>query len=100
MAEAVRDTSTPLRVLPGPSEQQKQLARVSGSIGSVIVDFFHSQSIGATFFAADLHNYVLERSSTAPASADRVMRDLRKQRVINYTLVSRSQSLYRVESTE
>lgn len=73
------------------TEQQHQLARVTGNIGQAIVAFFNRMHIGQEFRAADLHNAV----GGAPASADRVMRELRRMGQINYEVVNRSQSLYR-----
>lgn len=85
-------------VAPVQTEQKRQIERVKVSIGGVIVDFFASKSVGERFFAADLHSFVGKHAQIAPASADRVMRDLRSSGVINYTLVSRAQSQYQVES--
>lgn len=87
------------QVPPKSTEQQRQLARVSTSIGAVIVDFFKSKKPGDLFFASELHQFVADRASIAPSSADRVMRDLRQSGEIYYSLVSRSQSQYRVESS-
>jgi hypothetical protein len=85
-------------VQPKPkSEQQRNLDRVKVSIADVIIEFFEMRRIGDRFFAADLHRFVGSRAQIAPASADRVMRDLRHANVINYCVVSRSRSEYRVE---
>jgi hypothetical protein len=47
------------------------------------------------FTANDLRQYVNAKNfGTAPASADRVMRNLRKAEKINYVLTNRAQSLY------
>ena len=73
------------------TEQQRQLARVTSNIGQAILAFFNRLRIGEEFHAADLHSAV----GGAPASADRVMRELRLKKQINYEVVNRSQSLYR-----
>lgn len=91
--------AVPVLVEPPKTEQAKQLQRVKGSIGDVIVEFFKSREVGELFYASDLHEFVAARASIAPASADRVMRSLRLDNVINYSLVSRSKSAYRVEAT-
>lgn len=83
---------------PKQTEQAKQLERVKGSIADVILDFFKSKKVGDHFFASDLHAFVGSRASIAPASADRVMRDLRQAGTIGYTVVSRSNSEYQVDS--
>jgi hypothetical protein len=82
------------------SEQDAQLQRVKGSIADTILEFFRLRRIGDRFFAADLHRFVGTHAQVAPASADRVMRDLRKSGQVNYCVVSRSRSEYRVEAAE
>lgn len=71
------------------------LTRVALNIGQAIVQFWKLR-IGTVFTATELRQYVQKSYfGTAPASADRVMRNLRKQGKINYELVDRSKSLYR-----
>jgi hypothetical protein len=76
-------------------EQQMRLFRVTDRIGELVVEFFNTVAIGGTFHAEDLRLYVDQRCKSAPGSADRVMRSLRKQGSINYTVVNRKSSLYR-----
>lgn len=45
---------------------------------------------------ADLTSYVSERSTIAPDSAGRILRDLCKRKVVGYLVVNRAQSLYRL----
>ena len=79
------------------SEQQEQLTRVTSRIGQAILEFC---SPGRQFHADELREFVAERCSVAPGSADRVLRDLRKRRLINYKVLSRAQSLYRVDQVK
>jgi hypothetical protein len=79
------------------SEQQKQLSRVTSRIGQAILEFCYP---GRQFHADELREFVSKRCSVAPGSADRVLRDLRKRRLVNYKVISRKQSLYRVEPVE
>lgn len=79
------------------SEQQMQLFRVTDRIGELVIEFFRSIPIGGTFHAEDLRLFVDRHCKSAPGSADRVMRSLRKQGAINYTVVNRKSSLYRRE---
>jgi len=81
-----------------PEHSNKDIERVKGSIADVILQFFRLQRVGGRFFAADLHKFVVDRANIAPASADRVMRDLRIGGQLNYSVVSRQRSEYRVES--
>jgi len=76
-------------------EQAAQLQRVRGSTAWAISEFFTGLQAGQEFHADDLRRYVAERVSVAPASPDRVMRDMRKRGEIDYTVVSRSDSRYR-----
>lgn len=80
------------------TEQQANLVRVSDNIAGLVADFCRGLfSEGrAEFHMADLTTFVNERSLIAPDSAGRILRNLRKKRIINYTIVSRSQSLYRL----
>jgi hypothetical protein len=80
-------------------EQRANLVRVSNNIAGIVRDFCRERldDERAEFHMVDLTIYVNARSTIAPDSAGRILRDLRKQKVIDYTVVSRSQSLYRVE---
>lgn len=69
---------------------------MSDAIGSHVLAFCRSR-IGREFHAQELRDYVARVHPTAPASADRILRDLRQRELVQYVLVSRSRSLYRVE---
>jgi hypothetical protein len=75
-------------------EQQLELFRVSERIGQLVVEFFDAINLGETFHAEDLHKFIDRRVKSAPGSADRVMRDLRRKGVIGYSVVNRRESLY------
>jgi hypothetical protein len=74
--------------------------RVSDKITWAIRAFFEARlaSGDVQFYADDLRRYVAIKvgDDIAPGSPDRIMRSQRQAGEINYTLVSRSQSLYRV----
>lgn len=79
--------------VPGNDEH---LGRVSVRIANAIVAFCVEQ-LGRQFHADDLRQYVRAAvGEIAPGSADRVLRDLRQHGALNYEVVSRSKSLYRV----
>jgi hypothetical protein len=81
---------------PLPSRQEIELKRVKGKTADLIAAFFGAHQLGEEFHAEDLHTFVKRRAdNVAPASADRVMHDMRKCGQINYEVVNRSQSLYR-----
>ena len=74
-------------------EQTKQLERVKGALADKIRDFLTPLLRGTgLFYANQLHTSV----GGAPASADRVMRALRASGEVEYEVVDRSRSLYRV----
>ena len=80
-------------------EQAEHLERVTARIGVAIREFFRNSTV-ADFHADDLRRYVTGRCGVvAPASADRVLRELRKQNLLNYVVISRKQSLYRIVPT-
>ena len=76
------------------TEQDEHLERVSSRIALAILEFCDS----ATLFRADeLRRCVGDRCrNSAPASADRVLRDLRRKKRLDYEVVDRRASLYRV----
>lgn len=75
--------------------QAKHLESVSARIGKAIIEFMRGHA-GQEFHAEDVRRFVETRCGTsAPGSADRVMRDLRKRDEIAYTVVNRAKSLYR-----
>ena len=74
----------------------RELDRVSSRIGAAILSFCRSHR---TFHADDLRVYVaMETGTAAPASADRILRDLRKRGLVSYRVLSRQSSLYAVDS--
>lgn len=74
------------------TEQDEQLDRVSARIGHLVRAFVLAQT--GIWTSSELRAYVAERTSTAPASADRVLRDLRQRGIIDYRVVSRAESTY------
>ena len=85
--------------VPASSGHRKNLERVRGAIADAVVAFCRSRyATGREFHAQELRDYVARVNPTAPASADRILRDLRQRGLVRYVLVSRSKSLYRVES--
>ncbi len=75
--------------------QDKELKRVRGKTAGLIMEFFDCHQVGETFHAEDLFKFVAARCDVAPASVDRVMRDMRRRGWVNYEVVNRSASLYR-----
>jgi hypothetical protein len=76
-------------------EQQRQLDRVSDAISEAIMTFRAKIGIGQHWRCEHLRTFVIQQCpKIAPASPDRVLRDLRKKGALDYRVVSRSGSLY------
>jgi hypothetical protein len=84
------------------SEQDENLERVSSKIGAFVRSFFRERwSAGQKFFfVKELHEYVSDRAKVAPASSDRVLRDLRWNGQLDYRVVDRRASRYEILSAE
>lgn len=79
-------------------EQEQQLARVTGALGRAILSFARSRwnTKQVEFHADELREWVAVRCPAAPASADRVLRGLRRSGLLSYEIVNRRASLYRL----
>lgn len=85
-------------------EQAPQIARVQSAIGGAVLAFCrhvlsHARGglEGATFQGDELRAFIAQRGITcAPASPDRILRALRRAGQLDYQIVNRRQSLYRV----
>ncbi len=78
-------------------EQAEQLARVKSNIAPLIVEWFDSQVPGAEFHINELTRFVWQAAPQIAAdSPRRIMAALKGDGKVNYELVSRSLSLYRV----
>lgn len=70
------------------------LERVASRIGAAVLEFCRGHK---TFHAGELHHNVeVKTGVSAPASADRILLDLRQKGVVQYRVVSRRESLYEV----
>lgn len=78
------------------NDQTSNLTRVSEAIAAHVTAFIASH-IGKEFHVESLRRFVFEHTEgyVAPASPDRILRDLRQKGRVNYEVVSRSKSLYR-----
>lgn len=79
------------------NSQAREVARVGGAIGDDVLAFARSR-VGREFHMEDLRSYVEARGHRAPDSAGRILRLLRQHGRLDYSVVSRAQSLYRVEA--
>lgn len=81
----------------GSPEQQENIARVYSKIAATILAFFRLIGLYGEFHVDELRVYV-ERHypNTAPDSAGRIMRELRLHGDLDYEVVNRRASLYRI----
>jgi hypothetical protein len=82
------------------SQQESELVRVRHRIGVAICDALATRLAlhRPEFFAEELRREVEARigPKAAPGSADRILRDLRQRGVLDYVVLSRRRSHYRV----
>ena len=83
------------------TEQQRQIKRVGGRIGEIVLEFcrtWYRKQGQAEFHMRLVFEYVDQRSGkhVAPDSSRRIFNLLKATGCIDYELVSRSQSLYRI----
>lgn len=85
------------------STQQQNINRVRNRIGPFVLRFVRMRwRKGKTdpkrrrFYAADLNAFVLKHRGSAPASADRILRDLRSKGWFRYKVVNRAKSRYKI----
>lgn len=79
-------------------EQQDNIRRVSKKIRAHIIEFWRTRLGDDTdFHMEDLVSFVRAQiPNVAPDSASRILRDLKHKGVLNYVVLSRSKSLYRL----
>lgn len=79
------------------SQHEPNLERVESRIGGAILKYFSYLRPGEQFHVESLRKWVQQETGVlAPASADRVMRDLRQKGLLDYHVVNRRQSLYQI----
>lgn len=76
------------------SEQREQIERVRGRIGALVCEFARYWGTFDTFGIEALQKYIDDRTTAAPASPDRILRDLRQRGELDYVVVNRRQALY------
>lgn len=82
-----------------PAAQKEHLERVSTKIGRVILEFYRERLEAGTpdFYMTDLSTYVQAKvPEVAPDSPRRVFNDLKNKGALNYELLSRRDSHYRL----
>ena len=82
--------------MPVTSDRQER-ERVRSRIGSLILQFCR---LNPTFHMEELRQFVVSSiglEHIAPASTDRILRQLRQEGHLHYRVLSRRQSLYKVE---
>lgn len=80
------------------SIQQENLDRVKANIGEHVSNFVKERwATGQRKFAMrELHDYIFRKTQIAPASPDRILRQLRLDGECDYRVVNRRKSLYEI----
>lgn len=78
--------------------QAAELSRVQANIGNLVETFVRDrwQTAQPRFYIQDLHDYIAARTQIAPASPDRILRQLRLEGKFDYKVVNRSDSCYEI----
>ena len=76
--------------------QLEHLTRVKNNIGDLVEEFVNWRwsTNQPRFYMRSLHDFIFRRTNTAPASPDRILRQLRAQGKINYKVIDRKASCY------
>jgi hypothetical protein len=83
--------------------RDNNLDRVTGNLAAPIKSFLNERLLAnrPEFRMADLRTYLMVRGlEFAPASPDRILRELRLNGEVLYEVVSRAKSLYRVRAVQ
>jgi hypothetical protein len=77
-------------------EQKRQLERVTSRIGLSVYGFCRERGCGSSFHMTELTDWARRMTGTAPDSPGRILRALRQNGHIEYEVVDRAKSLYRL----
>lgn len=78
---------------------QEDRQRVKEKLEGLVLAFLKERGVGATFNLNELVLYVMQQKLVSPSSPGRILQLMKREGRIDYTVVSRSQSLYRITST-
>lgn len=81
---------------PRAASNAEHLSRVSSRIGPSVLEFCRPR-VGQEFHMEEMVRHIRARLGIAPDSPSRILRALRQAQMIDYTVVNRRQSLYRVD---
>lgn len=79
-------------------DDRRERQRVAANIGAVVLAFCCERlRIGGQFHMQELNEWVQAKHPSAPASADRILRQLRSEGKVAYEVLNRSESLYQLK---
>lgn len=85
----------PIGIQPSLFDAPEERERVKERIAPAILDFARARK--REFFMDDLRRHItLTVGIVAPASPDRILRQLRQQKKLDYIVVDRRRSLYKI----
>jgi hypothetical protein len=78
--------------------QQSELGRVKTNIGELVEAFvlLRWETSQPRFYKRDLHDFIFARTQIAPASPDRILRQLRQEGKFDYQVIDRRASCYQI----
>lgn len=79
-------------------QQSIEITRVKSNIGDHVKSFVKErfESGNADFCIRELHDYIFKATQIAPASPDRILRQLRLEGQYDYVVTDHRNSLYRI----
>lgn len=80
--------------------QKEEIERVSEKVSQHVIDFFEQHGPGYEFNLHEITLYVMQRVKCSPTSPYRIMASLKSKNQVNYTVLSRKESLYRMTALE
>lgn len=78
------------------SEQEDQLGRTSNALAPIIASYYEEYGIGHEFTLHAITLHVMQQVVCSPTSPYRVMAEMKKNGQLNYVVLNRAQSLYKI----
>ena len=68
--------------------------RVKQKIGGLILRFYELHREKPVFHGTELYNFIIAQAHVAPSSAERILRQMRKDGLLDYVVIDRSAGEY------
>lgn len=82
------------------TQQTHQLERVQANLATLVLDWCERKGPGHVFHLAEFTRDILNQVLCSPTSPFRILAHLRQRGHVNYVVLNRAASLYRLEPLE